>query len=336
MLGSGTRHRSTKSAARPRVAATLAWTACLLAVAAFLGAFSVQATTGGVPSAGGFSSGAHGWAVGDDWSHVLQVVANLKAAPPGKPVVLLLGGSAARESTISDSSWRSQIEAKGGPATAAFNLGSRNRTLAQNVAIVKALPRVPTIVYIGINLSAFAWAQKTATISLPKPATPLPLYYQHPYSQSNILSFARKKALPRDWLTKRYPSFKRNYSSNLRTLSRLIVACLRRGLHPVLLELPRNTRIIGHALDAPVTRYRRTCQALAKKYAIPSVSFVARAKLPNSSFYDLWHLVEPGRTVWQRLLSAKTVALLDKYGLEGPTPTPSPTPSPSPAETPAP
>ena len=337
MLGSGTRHRSTKSAARPRVAATLAWTACLLVVA-FLGACSTQTISGAVSAtgvatgsgSGGAAAGAKA-AAGADWTRVLQVVADLKAAPPRKPVVVLLGGSAARESTISDRSWRSQIKSKGGGGTVAYNLGSRNRTLAQNVAIVQALPKVPTIVYIGMNVVAFTWSPTSAAISLPTPgASPPSPQQMHKYSQSHILTPANKKRLVQAWLADRYPVFKRNYSTSAGVLERLVRVCRQRGMRPVLFELPRNTAIIGHQLDAPVSRYRKTCQALARKYAIPYVSFVAQAKLPNSSFYDLWHLVEPGRTVWQRLLAEKTVTLLDKYGLNdrGPTPSPAGTPAP--------
>ena len=76
---------------------------------------------------------------GGDWAHVLQVVANLKAQPPAAPVVCLLGGSAARESTIDDASWAAQVEQLGGPSVVAYNLGSRNRTLAQDVELVRAL-----------------------------------------------------------------------------------------------------------------------------------------------------------------------------------------------------
>ena len=94
----------------------------------------------------------------------------MKATSPSKPVIVLLGGSAARESTISDGSWREQIVADGGPATLAWNMGSRNRTMAQNVAIVKKLPAgAHAIVYIGINLGAFTSAQKTASVTLPSP-----------------------------------------------------------------------------------------------------------------------------------------------------------------------
>ena len=66
-------------------------------------------------------AGARG-ASGADWSRVLAALAWMQADTPGKPVVVLLGGSAARESTISDQSWRDQIVAKGGPETLAWNM----------------------------------------------------------------------------------------------------------------------------------------------------------------------------------------------------------------------
>ncbi len=303
----------------------------LVLVAALAAACSAQATsdadgsvspaasgTPGGGSSGALSAGADAKATdGADWAHTLQVIAGLQAAPPAEPVVVLLGGSAARESTIDDGSWRAQIEAKGGPATAAYNLGSRNRTLAQNVALVKALPAVPTIVYIGVNLGSFTSAQKTATISLPEPVATLPPYRQHVYSRSHILTTANKRMLVEAWRFDRYPVFKRNFATSAAVLEKLVRVCQARGMKPVLFELPRNTAVIGSKLNTPTTRYRDTCKALGKKYDVPYVSFVAAAKLPNSSFYDLWHLVEPGRKVWQNLLSAKTAALLKQYGYDG-------------------
>jgi len=336
-LGSGTHQRSTTSAARPRVAAALAWSACLLVVAALLAACSAPATTGGaaatgvVPDSGAGATPSTRAAAGNDWAHVLQVVANLKARPPAEPVVCLLGGSAARESTISDSSWSAQVKQLGGPSVVAYNLGSRNRTLAQDVELIRSLPEIPGIVYIGINVGRFTAPPSDPTLDLPKPTASLPPYRQHQYSQSKIHSVATKKALLAKWLAQRFPVFKKNYASNLKTLELLLGACKDRGLHPVLLELPRNTQVIGRALDAPVARFTASCRALAKKRGVPWVSFVSTARLPNADFYDLWHLVEPGRTVWQRLLSAKTVTLLDKYGLEA-----RESPTPSPRETPAP
>jgi hypothetical protein len=327
-LGTDTHHRSKPTVTPGRVAAAPAWIACLLVVAALLGACSAQATTGGVPSVGGPSSSAPGAtaaatgakaATGDDWQRVLQIIADLEASPPSEPVVVLLGGSAARESTISDGSWRSQIAARGGGTILAFNMGSRNRTLAQNVAIVQALPDVPTIVYIGVNLGSFTSAQKSAAISLPQPgASEVSLEQPHQYTKSHILTAAEKRALVKAWLADRYPVFKRNCAISAGVLEKLIRACkAKTGAHPVLFELPRDSAVIGHQLDAATARYRATCRALHKRYDIPYVSLVAQTKLPNSSFYDLWHLVEPGRAVWQKQLSSRTVDLLKKYGMTG-------------------
>ena len=255
---------------------------------------------------------------GSDWSRVMEALAWMQAEPPAKPFVVLLGGSAARECTIDDGSWRKQIQAKGGPATLAWNMGSRNRTMAQNLAIAKALPRgVKGIVLIGINLGSFTSAAKTATIKLPSPApaNQPSLQQPHPYSLSNRLSTAKKKALVGEWLGERYPVYKRNFTTSAGVLAKLIQTCKDRGYTPVLLELPRNTDVIGGALDAPTTKYRDKCRRLAAQYKIKWVSLLA--KLPNADFYDLWHLVEPGRAIWQDRLSSKTASLLKLYGYDG-------------------
>jgi hypothetical protein len=309
---------------RIRIIVALAGALVLVATAA---ACSAQTTAGSLSpssaraqSASGSGAGAK-VASGGDFSRVLRILASMRAVKPAKPVVVLLGGSAARESTISDSSWRSQIEALGGPPTLAWNMGSRNRTMAQNVAIVNALPKgVHAIVFIGINLGSFTSAQKTASISVPSPApTSEPeLQQPHQYStKTGTLTTTQKKAAVRAWLSDRYPVFKGNFGASAGVLEKLITLCKTRGYKPVLFELPRNTAIIGSSLDAPTTQFRNKCVALHKKYGVPWVSLVTAAKLQNQHFYDLWHLVEPGRTVWQKLLSAKTAALLKQYGYAG-------------------
>ena len=168
-----------------RVSVTIALVAALLLAAAAAAACSPGATAESAslaPGAGGTrSTGADGATDGGagakgasdaDWSRVLAALAWMQADTPTRPVVVLLGGSAARESTISDQSWRDQIVARGGPETLAWNMGSRNRTMAQNVAIVRALPKgAQAIVFIGVNLGSFTSAQKTATIALPSMST---------------------------------------------------------------------------------------------------------------------------------------------------------------------
>ncbi len=93
---------------------------------------------------------------GKDWQHCVQVVANLRAEQPKVPLVVLLGGSSARECTVLDDNWERQIERRSGYVVDAYNLGSKHRTYAQDLAFVKLLPgNVPTIVYIGVNLGRF-------------------------------------------------------------------------------------------------------------------------------------------------------------------------------------
>jgi hypothetical protein len=291
------------------------------AVAASSGT-SARSNSGGSDATQGGSAGAGAKSgANDDWSRIAQVLAWMQADPPTKPVVVLLGGSSTRESTISDKSWRDQIVATGGPSVLAWNMGSHNRSMAQNLAIAKALPQgARTIVLIGINLGSFTGTQKSAKIKLPSlTGGEISLQQPHQYgvAKTGILSPSEKKAALQNWLSQRYPVYKANFSTNAAILEKIIKRCKARNYKPVLFELPRNTQIIGNALAAPTNKFRAKCVALHKKYDVPWISLVSTAKIPNTSFYDLWHLVEPGRKVWQKLLSAKTAALLKQYGFDG-------------------
>ena len=262
-----------------------------------------------------FFCGVAGATSSPDWQHTLQVVANLRADPPAKPLVILLGGSSARECVISDARWAAQVERLGGPSIVAHDLGSGNQTLAQELKLIDKLPAIPTIVFIGVNLGRFTPAPSDPVVSLPAPA-PIPAGYDpHRYSSAHILSAVRKRQIVRDWLLRRYPVFKRNYTYNLGVLRKVVAACQAKGFYPVLLDLPRNTAIIGHALDKPVTRYHDSCETIATGFHIPFLNFVREAAMVNRDFYDLWHLVEPGRAKWQTILSARTISQLAKHGL---------------------
>jgi hypothetical protein len=250
-----------------------------------------------------------------DWLHALQVVADLRAQPPNRPLVLMIGSSIVRESTISDASWAAQVQKRGGPLVAAYDLGSRNQSFAQDVKLVPYLPKVPTIVYIGVDVVRFVSPPSHLAVALPK-AKPVPSGYDpHRYSSARVLPAAQKRKLVSDWMQNRYPVFSRYYAYNRGQLEKLIKACLARGLHPVLLDTPRNTPIISRAFDGPVNRYRATCRQLAAKYGIPFVDMVGTARFANSDFFDMWHAVQPGRAKWQLLLSNQTVTLLQRYGM---------------------
>ncbi|MBE3034514.1 MAG: hypothetical protein IMZ74_15140, partial [Actinobacteria bacterium] len=102
------------------------------------------------------AAAAHALALSKDRVHCLQIVANLRAAPPEQPVVIFLGGSAARESTIDDNNWAAQILRQLGPTVLAYNLGSKHDTFAIDRAVAERLPQdMPAIVYIGINIGRF-------------------------------------------------------------------------------------------------------------------------------------------------------------------------------------
>ena len=296
-------------------------------VTALAGAAPAPATTfspGLIPPPGEETRGND---YGKDWQHCVQVVANLRAKHPETPLVVLLGGSAARECTVLDPDWERQIQLRSGYIVDAYNLGSKHRTYAQDLAFVKLLPAgVPTIVYIGVNLGRFCLPAGSASITLPQPG-PLPPYSQHVYSTKRIQSYSQKRYYVSYWLTARYPEFRANYRSELGMLQKIIRACKRRHLRVALVDLPRDLPAIGSSFDAPVSRFHAGCAGLAHTWNIPWLHFNAAAHYRDSDFFDIFHLVGPGRVKFQSILSDKTIRLLKKYHMPAPTPTPSPSPS---------
>ncbi len=248
------------------------------------------------------------------WQHALREVRELEVAPPQAPLVLLLGGSCARESTVSDQSWAADVGRRTGSPVVTYNLGSSNQTFEQEVALVKGLPKEPMIVFIALNRSRFT-ALKTRTTSIAPAEHSTGAYVQHHYSRALIEPLELKQYRVRFWVHLRYPRFQKHYAAELALLDRLVRVCRRRGYRPVLLEMPRNMAVIGHAFDAAVGQYQAGARKLAHKYGIPYSDFVGTARFVNRDFYDLDHLVEPGRTKFQRLLAAETSRLLALYGM---------------------
>ena len=268
-------------------------------------------------------------AFGKDWQHCVQVVADLRAEHPTVPLVVLLGGSSARECTVRDGDWEHQIKRRSGFVVDAYNLGSRHRTYAQDLAFVKLLPgNVPTIVYIGVNLGRFCLPVTSASIRLPKPRR-LSYYHQHIYSEDHIQSYAEKRYYVSFWLSAHYPEFRACYSSELGMLQQIIRVCRRRHLRVALVDLPRDLPAIGSSFDGPVSRYHAGCSSLAGAWSIPWLHFNGAAHFVDGDFFDIFHLVEPGRVKFQSILSDKTIRLLKRYRMPKPTPSPSPSPTPS-------
>lgn len=284
-------------------------------------------------------SSSSGSGLGKDAAHRALIVANLRAEVPDTPSILLLGGSSARESTVDDRSWAQQILDFGGTPVVTYNLGCRHDTYAQDLAVARLLPTgMPSIVLIGINIGRFCNSPSSPTIDLPEPRIPPPVYYQHVYSiHKRIQSASLKRFYVQYWLSSRWPEFQANYDYNLGVIESIVRTCLNRGLNPVLVDLPRDLPIIGHAFDQPVAMYKDGCARLAARYQIPWLTFVAASGFVDHDFFDLFHLVEPGRAKYQEQLSTRSVRLLKKFGLdEPPTPTPTPTPTVTPTPSPTP
>ncbi len=262
---------------------------------------------------------------GEDWRHLHQVLGYLEEHPPAGAVVYLLGGSAARESTVSDRSWRREVERAGGLRVEAFNLGASNQSFDHNITMVERLPAAPSLVIIGVNVGRYT----NGAPDPPGSVVPLPLrgfstpsggvtiepYAQHRFTVDRIDGPEKKRELLDIWERERYPVFRKAFEYNAGRLDALVAACLDRGFHPVILNMPLNLEIIGDRMDEPRARYEQQCRAVAARYDVPFIDWVPRIDLASQDFMDNWHLVEPGRAKWQAELSALTVAMLRRYGL---------------------
>lgn len=246
------------------------------------------------------------------------------------PTVYLLGGSSARESVISKASWAAQIKQFDGGAVRVFDLGATNQSYARDVRLVAAMPPGPALVLIGVTVGRYTGSAADDASGLigydAKAALAAAADGEivHAYTQSKtkngtiqrtMLPTRKKLVLLGRWLTERYPLFKANYAYNAGMLDKLVKECRKRGFHPALLVLPVNLALVGHSFDAPMARYRTDAGKLAAKYGIPFVDFLAQTRLTNHDFYDLFHLVEPGREKWQTRLSREVVGLLKQYGM---------------------
>jgi hypothetical protein len=251
---------------------------------------------------------------GADWDHVEKTLAAFDKRPPTVPCVYLLGGSAARESITSEPGWTAQIRALGGGKVRALDFGSSSQSFKNDVKIVNAMPAVPAIVLIGLNVGRYTSIPPTTPTSAARGLRG-GVYDPHRFHVGQQLSDAAKRGIVRQWLAVKYPRFRQRYAGNNATLRALIVLCQERGFYPVLVELPANLHIIGHSWNGARDRYRRGARAAAADFGVPYEDFVARIGLVSSDFVDVAHLVEPGRAKYQRRLSRLVVSKLKQYGL---------------------
>jgi len=238
--------------------------------------------------------------------------------PKNEPRVYLLGGSSARECITGNASWAAQVKKLGGPQVRACDLGASNEGFDQDMVLVRAMPKGPTLVLIGVSVGRYT-GEPGEDVNPADPGLTVDSIAEvkHKYHVGKIIPEEGKQNLVDKWVTTRYPVFQANYEYNAGQLEQLVKLCRQRHFRPVLLELPLNFDIVGARFDAPRARYRKGVRALAKRYDIPYLDFGADLGLVNGDFYDLMHLVEPGRGKWQKRLSEEVVKLLKEYGMGG-------------------
>jgi hypothetical protein len=237
-----------------------------------------------------------------------------------KTAVYLLGGSSARECIETNASWSDAIEAAGGGRVRARDLGTSNQTFAKDGGIVAALPDGPTLVLIGVTTGRFT-SEPEGFIDSPTPegeaAVASTAEVEHRYKPAGRHRVSTKEEEAAEWVAERYPLFEQNFEDNLESLRQLIDLCRERGFTPAIVELPLNLDIAGEAFAPARQRYLDACRELDAQGVAPFVTFVDELAIPNDDFYDLFHLLKPGRAVWEPRLAEETARLIESGGASG-------------------
>lgn len=229
--------------------------------------------------------------------------------------VYLLGGSGAREGIVSNAAWSAELSALTGTDVRAIVLGATNQSYTADRRYVHNMKNGPTLVVVGVGVGRYTSPPPNLRIDdklSPELQRALDgeVEPEHRYDERRIRSFEKKRELVATWLAERYPFFRKNYAANRDELEALLRECRARGFRTMLLELPLNVAVVGDDLDAVRETYIKDCRRLAARYRSSWVSFVDEQALPDTSFYDLLHLMEPGRAPWQTRLSKEIAALL--------------------------
>ena len=250
----------------------------------------------------------YGRGIVSDWGHVAQVASWLRYSPPRRRAVYLIGGSATRESVTSESGWAAQLSRLTGKPAATFVCATSCQTFVEDALIVKDLPKDRGTVLLSVGTSRFIMLHKPA--SLPQGSirrTPPAPWYEHHYDTRTSLPYKEKRRLVAAWVSVSYPVFLEHYPDRLTELAAAIDACQARGLRVALLDMPLNMAVVGHDFDDALATYQKACEDLAAQKGIRYLSFVSGAGLTGTDFFDLQHLLPPGRVKWQRRLSRELV-----------------------------
>ena len=110
---------------------------------------------------------------GDDYMVASWRTADLKRDPPKLPLVVLVGGSSAREALWSGAGLAADVRAVGGPRIVASDLGSHGERVGHYVAIIDNVPNTPTTVLLGVNFGAFKGTPESSLDQLKADQFPL-------------------------------------------------------------------------------------------------------------------------------------------------------------------
>jgi hypothetical protein len=249
---------------------------------------------------------------GSDWQHALILELQLRRHPPKVPVVVLLGDSLARESTVDDSSWSEQTSRYGVGRVLTYNLGSRSQSFIQTMDLIRLLPSGRVLVFIAVDPGRFMSGPAHAVLTIDHASAALHL--QHHYKAHVILSRARRMSMLREWQERAARLFPSRYVGNLTRLDAAIRLCRDRGFRVALVDMPMDFSVIGTAMDQVRSTYRHGCMSLASLYGIPFIDQTHKAGLVSSDFYDLAHMVGTGWAKWQTVMAKKASELLQRYG----------------------
>jgi hypothetical protein len=249
-----------------------------------------------------------------EWRHAWQVVGLLRARPPKGPVVLYFGDSTARESLVSDASWTRELRHLGAPVTG-YTLASHAQSFRTDRRFLDALPRLHGIALIGVGLSRFIVPLVRGPMG--RPATfkagsrpKLSPWPRHYFDARGPKTPAAKQARVAHWQESRVGQFRRLRNDNFRALAKVVLTARRRGLRPVLVQLPLNVAAVGGRLGPERAAMARGCRAVARRLHVRFLDFQVAPGLPSADFYDMCHLLRPGAVRWQRGLARWTVRLL--------------------------
>ena len=221
---------------------------------------------------GFFTSGA--WTViplkywirnsGDDYMVASWRTADLKRDPPRLPLVVLVGGSSAREALWSGAALAADVRAAGGPKIVASDLGSHGERVGHYVAIIDNIPNTPTTVLLGVNFGAFKGTPASSLDQLKAD--------QFPLASETLRKFA----------VAHYGEYKNSYTILRGFLSTLVMVAKARG-EEYLLGDTKDTTYDERAFDkysktmSPVheARYFKHWMSLSYKPLLQNLDFNA-------------------------------------------------------------